>query len=469
MAKQTMYGRLFVTTRALLFYSNLYGVENKVNLPYVNITSCSKTKLSLFNYGISVQTALEQSYVFRKLADVDGVLAKLQAAVKASRPWNQPQHSVASSSNESDFTGTDYSDSATSTAQSTTVESPSSKMKTVTKSQRESKKKGGSLQAPDNSAGSKAALVGAADDLKIRSMSLDSNDVAYGSPRSSSAGRTRHPHGAGEKERRAAVAAQQRAASLAASYSRSGYVAHAHAKKKASSIANANTNANANATEDGTAHGESGPDRGLHESRQGKQRTASAGENAYAVVDSPTLKGTGAPEDEPVPGARSEGVDDSSAGISTPSVPGAGGDVPTATGDANPNPKDGPSAIGTRLFKDRYSNTVLVDSPEEFEAECSAARRKVAVMDASPFPHMQCVEHYIQNYIQDNALSSLNKFHVQSGDLEVNITPWSNTVPAQDNQECVVKLHAKYRVMSFLKIVNIPGLKSTRGAKSQTW
>ena len=217
MAKQTMYGRLFVTTRALLFYSNLYGVENKVNLPYVNITSCSKTKLSLFNYGISVQTALEQSYVFRKLADVDGVLAKLQAAVKASRPWNQPQHSVASSSNESDFTGTDYSDSATSTAQSTTVESPSSKMKTVTKSQRESKKKGGSLQAPDNSAGSKAALVGAADDLKIRSMSLDSNDVAYGSPRSSSAGRTRHPHGAGEKERRAAVAAQQRAASLAAS------------------------------------------------------------------------------------------------------------------------------------------------------------------------------------------------------------------------------------------------------------
>ena len=102
---------------------------------------------------------------------------------------------------------------------------------------------------------------------------------------------------------------------------------------------------------------------------------------------------------------------------------------------------------------------------------------------------MNTVEQFIDTYINTTASFTLSGFHTNCGDLEVELPDWSDdkistwkggviptSTPAIASSVSNVSNAASdsdsnglYRGMKFLKIVNIPGLKSTTGTKFQYW
>jgi len=70
-SKMTLHGRMYVTTRFICFYSNFFGYEKKIILPYRSINCISKTNDSVFvSPGVEISTA-RQVYVFRNFWDRD--------------------------------------------------------------------------------------------------------------------------------------------------------------------------------------------------------------------------------------------------------------------------------------------------------------------------------------------------------------------------------------------------------------
>lgn len=513
-SKQSMPGRLFLSTRALLFYSNLYGVEKKVKLLYSNISSCVKTKLGMFHHGISVETISNHTYVFKKLADIDNVLTSMLETLNACGSYQesplQPNAGSAIGSDSKGGVGGAMADSDVTITSRLAM--PSLLPNTVAVSCDKENPKGakslsGSVatsnlnqqrQCVDSPTGVQSVVAGIEEVPRLRSMSLDSTEVEenrshrnslnHAPRRHSSRGRTSGEDGVKDKSshgvrtRRTVVAAQQRAASQAASYSRSGYVAHAHAKKRAA--AGPSPIITAAASEVGRGGDASDIPLDSVPSRDAlncvdsitsldswQSVSSSDSHNAIIPVTMSSLESEQTHVVSDSDGGRAV-IGVAAVGNTTDQTPlplqqsNVDNNVAAASADSEPLSFVPVVASSSPPL---FSNTVEVESHKHFESECAASARKVIVVEGVVFPAMQCVEHYIQNFIADGAPFAWHDLHTQAGDLEVCMTPWSDTLPTHEKQECVSLPNAKYRLMTFLKVVNIPGLKSTRGAKSQTW
>jgi hypothetical protein len=70
---------------------------------------------------------------------------------------------------------------------------------------------------------------------------------------------------------------------------------------------------------------------------------------------------------------------------------------------------------------------------------------------------------FIEKFIDDGAPYSLQKHHELIGDLHMNLTKWTVPVGGADTKTVSIST----RDMKFMKVVNLPGLKQTRGIKIQ--
>ena len=69
--KILLHGRLYVTERFVCFYSNLFGFEKKIKIPYMAITYISKEYTAVFiPNAIAIITA-KKEYIFRSFWDRD--------------------------------------------------------------------------------------------------------------------------------------------------------------------------------------------------------------------------------------------------------------------------------------------------------------------------------------------------------------------------------------------------------------
>jgi len=70
-------GRMYVTTRFILFYCNIFGYEKKIKVPYTHITGISRTTTAgVIKNAITVTTA-KREYIFRSFWDREEALALL--------------------------------------------------------------------------------------------------------------------------------------------------------------------------------------------------------------------------------------------------------------------------------------------------------------------------------------------------------------------------------------------------------
>jgi hypothetical protein len=66
-----LHGRLYVTTRFLCFYSNLFGLEKKIRIPYSHISAVTKEKTALVIPNAIAISTIRKEYIFRSFWDRD--------------------------------------------------------------------------------------------------------------------------------------------------------------------------------------------------------------------------------------------------------------------------------------------------------------------------------------------------------------------------------------------------------------
>ena len=66
-----LHGRMYVTSRFLCFYSNLFGLEKKIRIPYSHITQITKENTVLVIPNAIAITTYRKEYLFRSFWDRD--------------------------------------------------------------------------------------------------------------------------------------------------------------------------------------------------------------------------------------------------------------------------------------------------------------------------------------------------------------------------------------------------------------
>ena len=91
--KILLHGRLYVTERFICFYSNLFGFEKKIKIPYSHVTCVTKENTAVFiPNAIAVITARKE-YVFRSFWDRDDCFNLLRAYHEMYRTVLEPASS----------------------------------------------------------------------------------------------------------------------------------------------------------------------------------------------------------------------------------------------------------------------------------------------------------------------------------------------------------------------------------------
>ena len=79
-------GRLYVSTRFLCFYSNLFGFEEKLRIPYADIVAVRREKTALvIDNAIYVTTSDSTEYQFRSFWDRDGTIGVIDKCWQLNR------------------------------------------------------------------------------------------------------------------------------------------------------------------------------------------------------------------------------------------------------------------------------------------------------------------------------------------------------------------------------------------------
>lgn len=69
-----LHGRMYVTDRFLCFYSNLFGLEKKIRIPYSHITVITKENTAFVIPNAIAITTYRKEYLFRSFWDRDEVV-----------------------------------------------------------------------------------------------------------------------------------------------------------------------------------------------------------------------------------------------------------------------------------------------------------------------------------------------------------------------------------------------------------
>jgi hypothetical protein len=77
-----LHGRIYVTTRFVCFYSNLFGLEKKIRIPYTHVTAVSKENTALVIPNAIAITTIRKEYVFRSFWDREACFHSLNKHIK---------------------------------------------------------------------------------------------------------------------------------------------------------------------------------------------------------------------------------------------------------------------------------------------------------------------------------------------------------------------------------------------------
>jgi GRAM domain len=66
-----LHGRMYITDRFLCFYSNLFGLEKKIRIPYSHITVITKENTAFVIPNAIAITTFRKEYLFRSFWDRD--------------------------------------------------------------------------------------------------------------------------------------------------------------------------------------------------------------------------------------------------------------------------------------------------------------------------------------------------------------------------------------------------------------
>lgn len=77
-----LHGRMYVTTRFLCFYSNLFGLEKKIRIPYTHVTAVAKENTALVIPNAIAITTIRKEYVFRSFWDRDECFRMLKEHIR---------------------------------------------------------------------------------------------------------------------------------------------------------------------------------------------------------------------------------------------------------------------------------------------------------------------------------------------------------------------------------------------------
>ena len=77
-----LHGRMYVTTRFLCFYSNLFGLEKKICIPYTHVTAVAKENTALVIPNAIAITTIRKEYVFRSFWDRDECFRMLKEHIR---------------------------------------------------------------------------------------------------------------------------------------------------------------------------------------------------------------------------------------------------------------------------------------------------------------------------------------------------------------------------------------------------
>jgi hypothetical protein len=76
-----LHGRMYVTSKYLCFYSNLFGLEKKIRIPYSHVNSINKENTALVIPNAIAITTFRKEYIFRSFWDRDECFKMLKGFV----------------------------------------------------------------------------------------------------------------------------------------------------------------------------------------------------------------------------------------------------------------------------------------------------------------------------------------------------------------------------------------------------
>ena len=95
---------MYITTRCLCFYSNLFGMEKKLRIPFPHIVTIQKKKTALVIDNAIFVTTSRVTYQFRSFWDRDECFQILEAVIERSRVEAESQRVLASALDETSVT-----------------------------------------------------------------------------------------------------------------------------------------------------------------------------------------------------------------------------------------------------------------------------------------------------------------------------------------------------------------------------
>jgi len=81
-----LHGRMYVTDRYICFYSNLFGLEKKIRIPYSHITAVTKENTAFVIPNAIAITTYRKEYLFRSFWDRDECYKLLKEYISKDRP-----------------------------------------------------------------------------------------------------------------------------------------------------------------------------------------------------------------------------------------------------------------------------------------------------------------------------------------------------------------------------------------------
>jgi len=98
-----LHGRLYVTDRFVCFYSNLFGLEKKIRIPFSHITVVTKENTALVIPNAIAISTFKKQYVFRSFWDRDHCFFMLKSFIsKHSNKSSQSQNAALQAASASD-------------------------------------------------------------------------------------------------------------------------------------------------------------------------------------------------------------------------------------------------------------------------------------------------------------------------------------------------------------------------------
>ena len=119
--------------------------------------------------------------------------------------------------------------------------------------------------------------------------------------------------------------------------------------------------------------------------------------------------------------------------------------------------------VDSEIGAQNNSSASVANIQAAFDDDCNKSKLKLTILSGETVA--TSMKNFIERFIDDSASYPLNKHHEILGDQNMSLNKWSS--PVAVTAENLNSVLVSDRDMKFMKIVNLPGLKQTRGVKIQ--